>query len=95
MDASLKLFEIDEAGCVKTWAAATSTKEAERLMLDASGLKEWEDPEEVLTREVPEARAREMSVVDSDSPIAVDGKVTLWALFEQAKTPQLLCSTEY
>lgn len=92
---SLKLYEIDEAGCVKTWAAATSAEEAERLMLDLSDMKEWEDPEEVVTREVPEERARQMMIVDSDREIAVDGKVSLWTLFELAKAPELLASTEY
>lgn len=92
---SLKLYEIDEAGCVKTWAAATSQEEAERLVLQGQGQTEWEDPEEVSTREVSEGRARQMMIVDSDREIAVDGKVALWTLFELAKAPEILACTEY
>jgi hypothetical protein len=49
----------------------------------------------VLTREVPEDRARRLSVVDSDSEIAEGGKVTMWELFQHAKVPEVLASTEF
>lgn len=91
----LKLFEIDEAGCVKTWAAATSAEEAERLALAFFGNTPWEDPEDVLVVERSREKAEEMMVVDSDSEIAVNGRVSLWALFQHAKHPQVLCCTEY
>lgn len=91
----LKLFEVDESDCVKTWVAATSEEEAKRHLLACYQMTEWEDPEEVTTRELPEERARKMMIVDSTHRLAVDGKVSLWTLFGEAKVPELLASTEY